>query len=148
MARAGLLPTYLALLVALLAMTIKAAKFTPEVLLSAPRRSAGVPNADASKVLYTVSTYSFADHSSTAEVRVLDVASGESTVVTDNGDASEPTWLDGDNILLLLPGANGTTDVLVGPYDDFANRLVEVLVFSCSIGTVDIIVENNNIQSA
>ncbi|KKY27519.1 putative oligopeptidase family protein [Diplodia seriata] len=121
MARAGLLSTYLALLVALLAMTIKAAKFTPEVLLSAPRRSAGVPNADGSKVLYTVSTYSFADHASTAEVRVLDVASGESTVVSDNGDASEPTWLDGSDILLLLPGSNGTTDVLVGPYDDFAN---------------------------
>ncbi|KAH7060829.1 dipeptidyl-peptidase-like protein V precursor [Macrophomina phaseolina] len=120
MARAGLLPSYLALLLALLAMTIKAAKFTPEVLISAPRRSAGVPNSDGSKVLYTVSTYSFADHSSSAELRVLDVASGESTLVTD-GDASEPTWLDGGDILVLSSGANGTTDVLVGPYDDFAN---------------------------
>ncbi|EOD50464.1 hypothetical protein GTA08_BOTSDO02686 [Neofusicoccum parvum] len=123
MARAGPFSSlsHLVLLLALLAMTIKAAKFTPEVLLSAPRRSAGVPNPDGSKVLYTVSTYSFADQSSTAEVRVLDVASGESTLVTDNGDASEPTWLDGDDIILLVPGANGTTDVLVGPYDDFVS---------------------------
>lgn len=36
-------------------MTIQAAKFTPEVLLSAPRRSPGVPNATGELVLYTVS---------------------------------------------------------------------------------------------
>ncbi len=36
-------------------MTIKATKFTPPVLLSAPRRSAGVPNPSGTKVLYTVS---------------------------------------------------------------------------------------------
>lgn len=122
MARAGLFSSYLALLLALLAMTIKAAKFTPEVLISAPRRSAGVPNPDGSKVLYTVSTYSFSDHSSSSEVRVLDVASGESTLITDSSDVSEPTWLEGSDILLLSSGANGTTDVLVGPYDDFVNR--------------------------
>lgn len=36
-------------------MTIRAAKFTPEVLLSAPRRSAGIPNSTGKLVLYTVS---------------------------------------------------------------------------------------------
>lgn len=36
-------------------MTIQASKFTPEVLLSAPRRSPGVPNATGELVLYTVS---------------------------------------------------------------------------------------------
>jgi hypothetical protein len=36
-------------------MTIQATKFTPEVLLSAPRRSAGIPNSTGEKVLYTVS---------------------------------------------------------------------------------------------
>lgn len=36
-------------------MTIQAAKFTPEILLSAPRRSPGVPNATGELVLYTVS---------------------------------------------------------------------------------------------
>ena len=36
-------------------MTIRAAKFTPEVLLSAPRRSAGSPNSSGKLVLYTVS---------------------------------------------------------------------------------------------
>lgn len=36
-------------------MTIRAAKFTPEVLLSAPRRSAGSPDPTGKRVLYTVS---------------------------------------------------------------------------------------------
>lgn len=36
-------------------MTIQASKFTPEVLLSAPRRSPGVPNPSGTKALYTVS---------------------------------------------------------------------------------------------
>lgn len=36
-------------------MTIRAAQFTPEVLLSAPRRSAGSPNSTGKLVLYTVS---------------------------------------------------------------------------------------------
>ncbi|KAJ9648346.1 hypothetical protein H2201_000533 [Coniosporium apollinis] len=100
-------------------MTIRAARFTPEVLLSAPRRSAGVPNADGSKVLYTLSTYSFAEHSGGSEVRVLDTATQESTVLTDAG-GSEPNWL-GDQVLMLVSGSNGTTDVLVGPVNGFAN---------------------------
>jgi hypothetical protein len=37
-------------------MTIKASQFTPQVLLSAPRRSAGVPNANGSYVLFTVNS--------------------------------------------------------------------------------------------
>ncbi|KAK8197375.1 hypothetical protein IWZ00DRAFT_165879 [Phyllosticta capitalensis] len=103
-------------------MTIKAQKFTPEVLLSAPRRGDGVPNSDGSKVLYSVSTYSFEEHSQSSEIRVLDVASKKSTLVTDNADASDPTWLDNGDILILAPGSNGTTDVLVGPHDSFSTR--------------------------
>ena len=36
-------------------MTLKATKFTPEVLLSAPRRSAAVPSPDGKKALFSVS---------------------------------------------------------------------------------------------
>lgn len=35
-------------------MTIRAAKFTPEVMLSAPRRSAGSPDPSGKRALYTV----------------------------------------------------------------------------------------------
>lgn len=37
-------------------MTLTATKFTPEVLLSAPRRSPAQPNSTGTKALFTVST--------------------------------------------------------------------------------------------
>lgn len=36
-------------------MTRQATRFTPEVLISAPRRSTGVPNSTGELILYTVS---------------------------------------------------------------------------------------------
>lgn len=36
-------------------MTVQAAKFTPEVMISAPRRGPGIPNPSGTSVLYTVS---------------------------------------------------------------------------------------------
>lgn len=105
-----------------LTMTIRASSLTPEVMLSAPRRSNGVPNDGGSLVLYTVSTYDFEAHKRTAEVRVLDVEKNESTVVTTAAGASEPHWLDGTNILLLQPGDEGQTNVLVGDVYSFATR--------------------------
>ncbi|OCL01809.1 dipeptidyl-peptidase-like protein V precursor [Glonium stellatum] len=100
-------------------MTVRATKFTPEVLLSAPRRSAGVPNADGSRVLYTISTYSFAEHSKASEIRVLDVATQRSTLVTDLDGASEPNWLGDDHVLVLVPGDKGSTKVRVGQAENF-----------------------------
>ena len=105
-------------------MTVRATKFTPEVLLSAPRRSAGVPNADGSRVLYTISTYSFAKHSKTSEIRVLDVATQRSTLITDSDGASEPNWLGDDHVLILAPGDKGFTKVKVGQVENFKKRSV------------------------
>lgn len=105
-------------------MTIRAAKFTPEVLLSAPRRSEGLPNSDVSKVLYSVSTYNFEEHVKKSEIRILDVASQQTSLVTDDKTASEPTWIDDDNILLLKSGDDGVTTVLVGKADNFDNKYV------------------------
>jgi hypothetical protein len=100
-------------------MTIRAAKFTPEVLLEAPRRSEGLPNSDASAVLYSVSTYSFADHAKKSEIRILDVESQESTLITDDKSASEPVWIDDQTIVLLKSEEDGTTNVLVGEPTNF-----------------------------
>jgi hypothetical protein len=101
-------------------MTIKAAKFTPDVLLSAPRKSAGAPNSDASIILFKISTYSFADHKWTREIRALDAKTNESSLVTDTEGADEPTWIgdDGD-IMLLIPGEKGSTNLVAGKFDDF-----------------------------
>ncbi len=69
-------------------------KFTPEVLLSAPRRSAGVPNALGTKVLHTTSTYSFKTHSKETTLNLIDVISGDSHVLARDEDVSDFNWLD------------------------------------------------------
>jgi len=103
-----------------LTMAVKALKFTPEVLLTAPRRSSGVPNSNATQILYQVSTYSFDTHAWHREIRVFEASSKESTLVTEAAGASEPTWVDGDaSVLLLVPGSNGTTDVTIGKVGDW-----------------------------
>ena len=103
-------------------MTIRATKFTPEVLLSAPRRSAGIPNPDGSKILYSVSTYSFAEHAKKSEIRVLDVETQQTTLITDKATASDPHWLGDESILLLISADDGVTSVKVGKVEDFGNR--------------------------
>jgi hypothetical protein len=107
-------------------MTIRANNFTPEVLLSAPRRSEGTPNSNGLKVLYSTSTYSFEDHAKTSEIRVLDVKSGETSLISDSEGASEPQWLDDETVLLLSEGKEGTS-VKVGPVKGFDNRYVHTV---------------------
>jgi hypothetical protein len=101
-------------------MTVRAAKFTPEVLLGAPRRSSGTPNWSGTLALYSVSTYSFEKQEKTVEIRVLDVAKNESTVITDSKSASNPTWISEDTIALLV-SENGATNIVVGSVHDFTN---------------------------
>ncbi len=105
-------------------MTIRANKFTPEVLLEAPRRSEGIPNSTALQVLYSVSTYSFAEHAKKSEIRLLDVKSQQTVLVTDDKSASEPTWLGDDTILLLNSNDDGTTSLVAGKPDNFNDTSV------------------------
>ncbi|KAK4499675.1 hypothetical protein PRZ48_010193 [Zasmidium cellare] len=68
--------------------------FTPQTLLSAPRRSAGVPNALGTKVLYTTSSYSFESHRQSTELRLLDVLTGEAELLAEDEEVSGLNWLD------------------------------------------------------
>ena len=110
-------------------MAIRANKFTPRALLSAPRRSTGVPNSDGSRVLFTSSTYCFEEHKKTVEIRVLDAKTNESKLIASHSELSEPNWLDDDTIFLLehISSENtsgisiGETGILIGPVDDFEN---------------------------
>lgn len=111
-------------------MTVRATRFNPEVLLSAARRSYGVPNAKGTLVLFTLSSYSFTDHKHTKEVRVVNFLSNESTLVSAAEGAGQPNWLDGDEVLLLIPGEKGVTNVVVGEVDAFEKTSVCVLL-SC-----------------
>ncbi|THW85630.1 alpha/beta-hydrolase [Aureobasidium pullulans] len=96
-------------------MTVRAQKFTPEVLLSAPRRSAGVPNADGSSVLYTTSTYSFETHAKTVELRSLDTKTQESRLLLQDNSISEPLWLPGEKEVYacLKSEDKGKTSILI-----------------------------------
>lgn len=101
-------------------MAIQATKFTPEVLLSAPRRSpvTGL-NTDGTLGLYSVSTYSFETHSKKSELRVLDVRTGSSKLLSNDLKDSEPTWLGWKNeVVWLRGGEKGVTDLLSGDVDD------------------------------
>jgi hypothetical protein len=103
-------------------MTIRAAKFTPEVLLEAPRRSEGLPNSNASKVLYSVSSYSFAEHAKKSEIRILDVESQQTSLITDDKSASEANWIDDETIVFLKSEDDGTTNIVVGNPENFKKR--------------------------
>jgi hypothetical protein len=94
-------------------MTLTATKFTPEVLLSAPRRSAAVPSPSGTRAVYTVSSYSFNDHKKTSQIRMLDIESGDSVSLVEDASVSEPVWLSDDEVLHLKGGEKGTTILVV-----------------------------------
>lgn len=101
------------------ASAVLAGKLTPESLLTAPRRSGALPNHDGSLVVYTLAQNSFETNNATTEIRVLDPKSHHDAVVTAPDGAQEPNWLDNETIVVLVPGRNGTTDVVVGEVADF-----------------------------
>ncbi|KAI0966266.1 prolyl oligopeptidase [Xylaria arbuscula] len=88
-------------------------KFTPEILVSAPRRGPAVPNDDGTLILYTESTHQIGGRTR-KEFHVLDVMTGLSRRILGDDQAYEPTWLgDGTNtIIYLKSGGMGVTFVL------------------------------------
>jgi len=106
-------------------MTVRANKFTPEVLLSAPRRSAAAPNAQGTLALFTLTTYSFESHSKTSEIRLLDIETGQSKLLSDDLAASEPTWLGEKNLVLWLKSEEkGATSLILADGDHPGNKYV------------------------
>lgn len=104
-------------------MTVRANKFTPEVLLSAPRRTPATPNAEGTLALFTVSTYSFQSHSKTNEIRVLDIKTGQTKLLVSDLGVSEPTWLgEGSLVLWLKGGEKGTTNLVLADAENLENK--------------------------
>lgn len=94
-------------------------KFTPKVLIGAPRRSSATTSADGTLALYTQSTYSFQTRSKTSEIYILDVKSGQSTLLANDSRATEPTWLGlGHEIVWLKGGENGNTSLVIANAKD------------------------------
>ena len=108
---------------------IMAEKFTPEVLLSAPRRSSASPNSVGTLAVFTVSTYSFESHQKTSEIKVLDISSGTQSLITNAEGTSEPNWLGANNELLWLKtGEKGHTQFVVGRADEVGKSYIAGLV--------------------
>ena len=102
---------------------------TRRVLLSAPRRSSASPNSAGDLAVYTVSTYSFESHKKTTEIKVLDIATGQSTLITNEEKTSEPHWLGRGNELLWLQSTEkGATKLVVGSVDEVGKSYVAGLV--------------------
>lgn len=94
-------------------MVQRSQKFTPQTLLSAPRRSAGVPHPDGTKVLYTTSSYSFETHKKDTELRLLEVKTGAGLVLAHNEDVNDINWMTGDEFACLCAG-NNVTELCIG----------------------------------
>ncbi|KAI5781889.1 dipeptidyl-peptidase [Geopyxis carbonaria] len=88
-----------------LASVAVAAAFTPEQLISAPRRSEAVPNPSGKTAIFSVSEYSFSSHSGSSAWKALDTSSGKTTLLSNSSDVSEVVWID-DKTLLYLNGSN------------------------------------------
>ncbi|OCT50957.1 Dipeptidyl-peptidase 5 [Cladophialophora carrionii] len=94
-------------------MTIRK-QYTPEVLLSAPRRSAAIPSPDGKLALFTQSSYSFQTHARTSEIRALDLTQGTETTISKDAKASEPRWLGtAYEVVWLKETENGNTNLVV-----------------------------------
>ncbi|RAH77838.1 alpha/beta-hydrolase [Aspergillus japonicus CBS 114.51] len=93
-------------------------KFTPELLVTAPRTSEAVPNDDGEFALYTVSTYDLATHTSYTDVNILDLGTGKSTRYSNNPKESSFRWLRGSSLLWEREGEkNKDTELWIGDAD-------------------------------
>lgn len=115
-------------------------------LITAPRRSSVVPNPSGVSVdtwllvkycsdcaqevaLFSASEYSFETHASSASWNLMDLESGETTLLTDDSNVSEMIWLGtNDSGLLYINSTNadipGGVELWVSDMTDFANSYV------------------------
>jgi dipeptidyl aminopeptidase/acylaminoacyl peptidase len=91
--------------------------FTPQLLLSVPRRSHGVPNPSGTTVLFTMMSYSFQEHSQKTTLQALLVQTGETIDITVNQNISHINWLDDVRFVCLRSEKDGKTSFL---YADFS----------------------------
>jgi len=69
--------------------------------------------------VYTVSTYSFESHLKKSEIRVLQISTGNSAVLSDDEKASEPNWLgEGNELIWLQESEKGITRLIVADADE------------------------------
>ena len=102
---------------------------TSRTLITSPRRTPAVPNADGSLALYSISKYSLGSHSETNEIQVVDLKTGKSTLFSDDSRNKEPTWLVGNCVIWLKELEEGTTEFWIGKAGDVEKEYVLQLRF-------------------
>jgi hypothetical protein len=90
--------------------------FTPQLLLSAPRRSPGVPNPSGTTVLFTTTSYSFQEHSQNTTLQALLVQTGEIVNLAINQDISHISWLHDECFVCLRSEKDGRTSLLYATF--------------------------------
>ena len=78
-------------------------------------------------MLYTVSKYSFESHKKTSEIRVVNLANGQSVLVTKEEKTSEPHWLE-DDILFLKEGHCNSTKLIIADREDTSRTYTAAVV--------------------
>ncbi|KAI9852413.1 MAG: hypothetical protein M1838_000731 [Thelocarpon superellum] len=120
-------------------MLVQVTKFTPEVLLSTPRRSNPIAHPDGNLLLYTVSIYSFESHSQTSEVRVYNIAARHSELLLSDVKASDPNWLGyGTRIIWLQSEGDGSTRLMTGDLGTPSSTHYEVHRFNGPVSNLKV----------
>ncbi|EEQ28807.1 Dipeptidyl-peptidase 5 [Microsporum canis] len=98
-------------LIASLAFASTGLAFTPEDFISAPRRGEAIPDPKGQFAVFPVSKYNFDTKDRPSGWNLLNLKTGDISVLTTDADVSEITWLgEGTNLLYV----NGTDSVKGG----------------------------------
>jgi dipeptidyl aminopeptidase/acylaminoacyl peptidase len=103
--------------------------FTPQLLLSAPRRSPGVPNPSGTTVLFTTTSYSFQKHSQNTIFQALLVQTGEIVNLAINQSISHINWLNDECFVFLRSEKDGRTSLLHASFSATINSSGETTSF-------------------
>lgn len=109
-------------------MASPAPKFTPERLISAPRKGAAVPNHDGTLALFTQSTHEVGQGKSLKEIRVMKLDTGESDRLFEHEKSHQALWLgDGTNTIVFLKKEDkGVTSVMMADASDPSKQAYKV----------------------
>ncbi|KIW08219.1 uncharacterized protein PV09_01147 [Verruconis gallopava] len=81
---------------------------TPEQMLAAPRRSEAIPNPSGEWAAFTSTNYSFETHESQTVWNLLNLKSGEVSLLYEGSDISELVWIGPTNTSVIY--VNGTNE--------------------------------------
>lgn len=60
-----------------------------------------------------MTTYSFEEHKTTSQIRVLDVKTAQSTLLYEDAAYSEPTWVGENEFVLVKSGDKGVSSLVL-----------------------------------